>query len=1344
MKKIKEELKKKLYALLEAHGYEKGKIKNGLAHVHMLSLKDTGSLPANMIQRAKQLNCPIIGVTDHGYMIAIFESIEIGQANGIKVVAGCECYLEEPVTKKRMHICLYANGEKGYKALSKIVTKSNLRIEKVGTLTYPIVSMELLEEYAKQGVIKATSACISGPICNVFQKNEILQTQIDKIMSKAGKEPNVKGLEADKKKRDEVEDNIKALRTQKREFSTKIKKANQSDTEIYEAEISKIERKIIKLMEENKKRKERINKAQTSLEKYNSVIEKAEALRKEIVSEDDLFIEAIELALYYEELFGKGNFFLEVQNHGLDSELKYMPQIAKIAKITGIPLVAANDVHMATQDEVMVRQIVRSTRFEDKWEEISEADYEFYIKDDFELAEALAEIIPLEQVLEAMDNVSLLLNDCELDFPKEKHYPKYKTQNGETAEEALTRLAYEGIAWRFPNGGFDETYQKRLEHELNVLNKMGFADYLLIEYDMLNFGRKLGHVPEARFKYLQQHINEMSYEQLIEFVDEDQSEIGLSIGPGRGSAAGSIVCYLLGITMIDPIKYNLLFERFLNEERVTMPDIDSDIAKEVRPLLIVYLQKKFGENALCCILALGQEKSRGSIRTFGRVKGSKDKKDQKAYNRLTDEIAKKIPNTVKSLSEYKEILYKEYAGNKDALEIIDGALIIQGQPKNYTMHAAGVIISDNNDVSDYMPLMLDEEKHVWKSQVDKEMVEKIGCLKMDLLGLRNLDIITKTCRLIKKRHGISLDVENLPFESEVFANIMSTGETSAVFQLESDGMKNINRQFKPNSINDVILLIALYRPGPMQYIPKIIQVKQGKLKPEYIIPEMEEVLGSTYGYPIYQEQLMEIFHRFAGFSLGDADIVRRYMSKKKEKEFLKFKPKFIEGIVKNGADPEKAELFWEELVDFSKYAFNKSHAASYAIVCYITAYLKYYYPAEYICSVLNAYKTKTLVAKIQNLTTYLDKKGIKLLPPDINESEYGFSITSEGNIRFGLSNIKGIGSMCENALSYRPYNSFRDFIKRGSIPKTEILIKAGTLDSFNMNRQALLYSYEECKSLLAKISKNRDSYHEYEEKASIVMNSKEPLADLQKAGYKLKVVPKIDVLRKKMEALDKENKELEAEYNRILIPTGVKEVKRERLDEEKELLGLYVSENPLDEYKKPQEIGCTPIMDATVTKKARIMGIVSDLAIKQRKSDGAEMAFFQIEDKTGKIKVNCFAEAFSKYKDMIAEGKILLLEGNIREEEEFGNDDEEDARILKLSVYNVSELAPHKPFIILHVESLIEWTNIVRSLLDRYIDNINGFPLIVDDKLENKLRKTTLYVSDNICEDTYLEANFLK
>lgn len=1345
MKKLKEEIKEELYSLLEVSGYEKGKIKNGLAHVHMLSLKDTGSLPAIMINRAKELDCPVIGVTDHGYMIAIFESIEIAQENNMKIVAGCECYLEHPITKKKMHICLYANGKEGYKALCKVVTKSNLRVEKVGTLTYPIVSMELLEEYAKLGVLKATSACIAGPICSIFEKNDILKQQIDKLVAKAGKNPNKKELEKDKEKRDKAEAEIKSYRSQKRELTSKLKKATEKECKVLETEIAKIESTIVKMMEGNKKVKEKISKAEDNLKKYNSVMGKVEELKANIVSEDDLFMEAVETSLYYEELFGKGNFFLEIQNHGMEAEINFMPKIARISKITGIPLVAANDVHIATQDEVTVRQIVRSTRFEDKWEELSDADYELYIKDDYQLAEALAEIIPLEQVLEAMNNVEALLSGCEIELSKENHYPKYRTENEETAEEALDRLCKKGIEWRFPNGGFDETYQKRLEYELNIIKKMGFVDYHLIVHDMLDFGRKLGHVPESRFKYLQEHIHDMTYEEIVKYVEEDQSEIGYYIGPGRGSAAGSLVCFVLGITSIDPIKHDLLFERFLNEERVTMPDIDSDIAQEARPLLIIFLKKKYGEDALCCILALGYEKARGSIRTSGRVKGSKDKQDQKAYNSLSDKIAKRIPAGVESLEDCKEDLYEEFKDNKDAIEIIDGALIIQGQPKNYTMHAAGVIISDNDDVSDYIPLMMDENNHVWKSQVDKETVEKVGCLKMDLLGLKNLDIITKTIRLIKKRYGIAIDVDNLPYEQEVYTNIMATGETNAVFQLESNGMKNVNKQFKPNCFDDIILLLAVFRPGPMQYIPKIIQVKQGKMQPEYIIPEMKEVLDSTYGYPIYQEQLMEIFHKFAGFSKGKADIIRRYMSKKKTEKFQQFKVQFIEGMVNRGADPIKTEVFWNELVDFSKYAFNKSHAAVYAKISYITAYLKYYYPAEYICSVLNTYETKTLITKIHNLTSYLTKKGIHLLPPDVNESEAGFSITPQGDMRFGLSCIKGIGNSCEIVVAKKPYTSFRDFVQKTSFSKTDVLINAGALDIFNANRQALLYSYSECKKALSKITDKASSLKEYEEKMTIVQTSKSPLTDLVKAGYKLKTVPKKEILEKRMEVVKNELKELEAEYNHILIPSGIKETKAERLEKEKELLGVYVSENPLDEYKKPQELGCTPIADATVTKNGKIMGIVSNIDIKKRKSDGSDMAFFQIEDKTGMMKVNCFVEAYAKYKDIIADGKVFLIDGAINEDE-FANDDndEESTKILNITVYKITELTPQKPYIVLHVNSIIEWTNITRHLIDDYIDNINGSPLLIDDKLENKLRRTNLFVSDNILQDTYLQSSLLK
>ena len=1310
-------------------------IKYGLTHVHLESALDSGSLMESFFVRMKELGCPAVCVSEHGVMTSIFDAVEFGKKYGIKVIPGVEAYLKDEIGR-RSHLIIYAKNQDGYRDLCQIVTESYKDMEKTGKLVFPIVNMEDLKKRA--GNIIITTACINGPLAAILRTNEAVNTKVAKLRKKAGTNPRNGYYFRQKDKAGVLEEKIANLRKEKNALSSAMKKKSfDGDIALSQKKVEQMQEQIISMSSELSGIKAELKKTDDKAENFDKYAEQIAELESHKKPEDELMMDAVEYAKQMQQAFGKDNFFIELQNHFMKEEEKIYPMLAKIAKENDIPVVAANDVHIATnsEEDLMRRQIMRSQRF-NEWEEVHPGDKELYIKSDEQLKEALVKIIDEQTVNEAMENIKTIVEACDVSFEKVSHYPKYATKDGETAFGMLKRLCMEGIKEKFPEGSFTQEYKDRLVKELKVMQKMGVVDYHLTVWDFLNFGRKVGHMPKKRFLYLKEHMLEMTYEEMTAYVEADQSENGLFIGPGRGSAAGSLVCYLLGITSLDPIKYNLLFERFLNVERVSMPDIDSDIATEARDVLIEYVRKKYGKDAVCCIVTKNLAKARGAVRAYARVAGSKEDADDKMYLDLADRIAKKIPNTPGiTIKDVESQLREEFASNETALSIIDNSLLIEGQLMNYGMHAAGVIISDNENVGDYVPLMWDDNNNVWKCQCDMVQAEEVcGLLKMDFLGLRTLSVITETIRRVKERHGIVIDPLTIPFEKDVFSQIFSKGKTNSVFQFESSGMKQMLQQFKPQCFEDLILLVAAYRPGPMDSIPKIIRSKLYGEKPKYCIPEMGEVLDVTYGYPIYQEQLMDIFHKFAGFSLGEADIVRRYMSKKKVDKFLAFKDKFVNGLVSNGAKKDEAEKLWDELVGFAKYGFNKSHAAAYALVAYQTAWLKYHYPVEYICSELNSYESDKMAKKIRGLSGDLPA-GAKILAPDINQSGYGFTVTADGNIIFGLGSIKSVGAASASILEKRPYSSLRDFMMRGHIKKdtTKALINSGAMDLFNKNRRAMAKAAEEMAEQIKAINTKKEKVSEIERKLQIVQTSDNPVKDLAKEGFSYKKAPTAEKMSQTLEKSKEELRELEEKFSLIMIQDSYED-KTKRLDQEKELLGLYISENPLDDYPEPSTIGCSPIsykeMAGSSGKYMKFLGIVSDLKVVKRKKDGKEMAFFVLEDKTGSIECNCFTKEYEKFREILDNGKIITLEGTVVMEEEFQSEDGESNASYKMNCRDMEKTLPEKAPVMLPLSNITEWYDI-QNIVKSYHEE-GGHPLYLSLRAENRVRKTTLTVSENI------------
>lgn len=1345
-------------------------IKYGVIHCHTgNSLYDGAMSPTTLCETAAQLGAPAVTLTDHGIMTGTFEFVSAAKDCGIKAVPGVEAYVQEDdKSSRRMHLLLLPKSYKGYLAVCRAVTESYKRIED----GFPRMNRDILVKcFGKgsdaHGEVIATSACAGGVLASILLRNADVQKAVDRLLNKQSRSqsPNDAAYLENVKLLEEKGREIAAL-VERREvlnplvtksFTARERAVDKMDHDSAEYAEAKAALDVDKLQKEAyaselsalritiaaQKKKEtmirrQVKDAEESHEKWKFYQDQIDALKATMCDENDLFDEAVSAAKWYVSVFGEGNFYIELQYHGLDMESYSMPKLAKIAKMLNIPVVSANDAHMATKsdDDILRRQLIRSLRF-NTWEELTPDMPEYYIKTDKELSSALSKILDKDIVDEAMLGVKNIFDACNVEFPKGLHFPKFRDSNGNLvdAKERLRQMCLAGIERRFPNkSGWTIEYDKRLDYELNIICGMGYADYLCIVDDYVNEGRRLGK--------------------------NNPEQVGMGVGVGRGSAAGSLVCYLIGITGVDPIKYGLLFERFLNPERVSMPDIDEDFMVEIRDNVIDYIKSIYGEDAVCNIVTKGSFAGKGAIRAAARLLGSKyDNKEE--YLVLGNRLARMIPTKPAAViadadfSEEKE---------EDAIEVINCAKLLEGASSSYGMHACGVIIADNGNVGDYVSMMKQGPDDPWMCQCTMVEAEKnAGLLKMDFLGLRNLSIITDTLRLIKKNHGIDLDMEKLgaslengrktPYDvtGNVFDDIFAKGKTNGVFQFESNGMKKMLRQFGPSNIDDVILLVAAYRPGPMQYLDGITDVKKGRKRPTYIAPNLAPILDKTYGYPIYQEQIMQIFHDVAGFSMGQADEVRRAMGKKHIEILLdpktNFKGRFIDGLKAAGASESDAEDFWMQLLDFASYAFNKSHAAAYAFTAFYTAWLKLNYPLEYMKALLNY----TALDKIPMVINECISMGIEVLPPDINKSGEGFDVV-DGKILFGLSSVKGIASGAKAIIEERKKNGafrdIKDFISRSPLSKdaVEAMIGAGAMDSWGPNRAAMINAYGFMLDTYKKIVKKRED----------VANVKEELLTaLQASDSSITTLPiNSDELYKFAEAkvIKKGRvtqyfnhisrlKALEQSFHDACIPTDeIIERKTERLEREKELIGMYVSGHPLDEYEDVAKIRTYPICDAEPTsKKVTLCGRIEDVKYAARKSDGKSMAFFSLTDETGSIHVCCFTQAYDEFGEYVNVGNFVSITGRIESEgseNDNNNDNDEQESLpviekenLKLFVARIAPLKKKKETVMLSLPTVVDWQESL-PVIEKYKGN--DLNLLFHDLCSGEIRKCTFCVSERI------------
>lgn len=1289
-------------------------IKYGVMHNHtMNSLNDSAMSPKQLVSTAAKLGAPAVALTDHGVMTGVYEFMSACKDLGVKGIPGVEAYVQENPGDVRAHLVLMPKSYTGYLAIARAVTASNERMDG----DFPCMNMEILRNNFGPGAkahneVIATSACAGGVLASIILANSQVDREVQKLQNKQAKVPSpseksyVRNVELLNKKGEEIEALIqrrdelatiagKRYGTRERALknmtpdSDEYKEAlaaleaDKAATNSASLELTAVKSKIASERRNETAIRKQVRDAEEKISRWKEYQKQIDTLNASRKPDDELYEQAKKKAMEMRDIFGEGNFYVELQYHGLDIERASMPKVAQIAKELGLPLVAANDAHMATnsREDIDARHMVRCLRF-NRWEDLTPDASQYYVKTDEELSKALSSIFDEETVKQAMEGVKAIVDACLVTFPKELHFPKY-TKDGKEVDTkaALRELCMQGKEKRMKYG-WTEKYQKRLDYELEVIDKMGYNDYLLIVEDFLRVGRKLGL--------------------------DNPEHVGMGVGQGRGSGAGSLVCFLSGITGVDPLKYNLLFERFLNVERVSYPDIDSDIAIENRDKVIDYCKQVYGENAVCNIVTKGTFAGKAAIRAAARVLG--DKYETKSeYLDIGDRIARLVPTTPgASISDIPEDDLKSVEADDSCKEILYYARLIEGVQSNYGTHACGVIIADNGDVSAYVPMMKSKDG-LWQCQCTNVEAEKnAGLLKFDFLGLKNLSIVTECLRTIKRNHGISLDMETIgrsldsrgrvspkdpKGKGNVFDDIFAKGKTNGVFQFESAGMKKMLKSFKPSNINDIILLVAAYRPGPMQYLDGIIKVKKGIQKPNYITPDMEPILKVTYGFPVYQEQIMEIFNKVAGFSLGQADEVRRAMGKKHIEILLdpktNFKGKFIDGLIKSGATATQAEEFWTQLLDFASYAFNKSHACAYAFLAYYTAWLKLYYPMEYMKALLNY----TPLDKLPMFISECKDMGIEVVKPDINRSYEGFEIVDD-KIIFGLRNVKGVANsakiIIEDRMKNGPYISFMDFVKRTTVDKgtVEALIMAGAFDSFSDYRFAMVEAYENMSSLIGSIENSEGLIKKHEEVILSAIKAYDPSVESMPEDLtpyvEAKVIKKMNVTHY-YNAIDKKAS-YELALSRETIPIDKPESMMARLESERTLVGMYISGHPLDEYEGVDKERTCKISEIEGGTDATLCGIIEDVRYTKRKKDGADMAFFKLNDASGTIDVCCFTKAYEEYGEFIAAGNAVAITGKIPELED-------DTETAQLFVQSIKSLERKKQHLILSMKFLDDWTD---------------------------------------------------
>ncbi len=938
-------------------------------------------------------------------------------------------------------------------------------------------------------------------------------------------------------------------------------------------------------------------------------------------------------ALEYLEIFGKENYFIELQNHGIEEQIKINPLLLKLANEIGVETVVTNDVHYIdkkdaeAQDVLMCIQMNKIVTDETR---LKHETKEFYLKTE----EEMRQVFP--KLTKSFENTALIAERCNVEFDFSKRFlPEFPVPEEYTPSEYLRLKCFEGLKERY---GENADAVARLEYELGVIESMGFVDYFLIVWDVIKYAK----------------------------------DNGIPVGPGRGSAAGSIVSYCLRITDIDPIKYSLFFERFLNSERVSMPDIDMDFCYERRQEVLDYVTEKYGEDRVAQIITFGTMKARNAVRDVGRALGY-------PYA-MCDEIAKMIPRelniTIQSSLDKNRELKERYNEDEDTRKLINTAMALEGMPRHASTHAAGVVIT-KDPVSTYVPLYRNGD--LISTQYTMTTLEELGLLKMDFLGLRTLTVIKQAVDL----SGENIDMSKIDFADPKVYDMIGNGDTEGVFQLESAGMKRFMRELKPKSLEDIIAGISLYRPGPMDSIPTYVANKNNPEKVTYLHPLLKPILDVTYGCIVYQEQVMEIVKQLAGFSMGGADMVRRAMSKKKAAEMERARNEFlygkkddegnyiVDGAIKRGIDEKVAGEIIDHIMSFASYAFNKSHAAAYAVVAYQTAYLKCHYPVAFMAALMSSFLEDT-----DKITEYIElckKMGMEVKKPDVNKSFLEFAPEGK-DIRFGLAAVKNVGRNFVKALTdertsggeFQTFNQFVErMIKYDSFNKraVESLILSGSMDCFNLNRSQLMYIYERLID-----AKTDDLRRVAENQMSFFADDKPTEVE----------IPKLD------------------EMDLML-----------RLSCEKQTMGIYISGHPVERYKEQYKslVNCNTLdIKRTATEEdsklkdgdvVALAGIVQSRKIKYTRKN-EEMAFISLEDKLGSVEIVAFPKSFGEFKKNLAEGTVIVAKGRLQVR------DEQDSAVILNHVTELNSAVKPKKLYIRFEKGMERTEEEIIAVLDDY------------------------------------------
>ena len=977
---------------------------------------------------------------------------------------------------------------------------------------------------------------------------------------------------------------------------------------------------------------------------------------------------ALKIAREYNEIFGEGNFFIEIMENGIPEQKKANEGLLDISGKLGIPLVATNDCHYLNREDAEAHEVLLCIQTGKKLNDQDRMRFstdQFYFRSPEEMT-ALFSYCP-----EAIENTVKIAQRCNLSLEFGKFYlPAFDVGPEETLDELLQKKAREGLALLLPNllrGGREalrETYAKRLEQELDMIRSMGFAGYFLIVADFIEYARK-SNIP---------------------------------VGPGRGSAAGSLVAYALGITKIDPIRYHLFFERFLNPDRISMPDIDTDFCPEGRDKIISYVTKKYGEDKVSQIITFGKMQARAVIRDVGRAIGM-------AYGEV-DRIAKLIPSVLNirldDAIKTESRLQEEQKNNPEIKKLLDFSKKLEGLNRHSSTHAAGVVISDIPLV-ERIPLAKSPKGDV-VTQFAMNEVSDIGLTKFDFLGLKTLTVINTAVRFIQEGRGVVLDIDNLPLDDRKTYELLMRGDTDGVFQLESSGMKDVLARMKPDCIEDVIALIALYRPGPMENISEFIARKQGRTKIVYETNELEVILKETYGIIVYQEQVMQIAVAIGGYTLPEADTLRKVMSKKKTDEMeSREKPKFIQGARHKNISESKALKIWEQMETFGKYGFNKSHSTAYAIVSYQTAYLKAHYPTEFVAALLTSEKDNR--DKIISHISSCREMGINVLPPDINESMRDFSVVGD-HIRFGLAAVKNVGvSAIESVIQARnaggSFKSFVDFCNRVDPRKInkrviESLIKCGAFDSTGNNRHQLMTSYE-------KIMEWAQRGHR------------------GKAGIQASLLDELE-----------ENEKINGNgaQNEYLLPEIPEWDNRELLAFEKETIGFYLSGHPLLPYSARLSMIVTADSSSLPAKNDResviIAGTVSSIREMQTKRK-EKMAYIVLEDLKGSMNIIVFPEVYKSNYELLHDEKPIVVKGSV-------DAGEENVKLIVSEISSLADIAEKSYsaayFTVNMKKTTSEGLVSLYECLSKYAGKQEGYIRLLDRRCE-----TLIYLGDDMKVD---------